>query len=89
MHIDNFIPCAKFDLEDPKQQRECFNWMNLRIIPASKKMSKNAKLPTKAEYIDHVNMCHYFVVENAGLISDSKGLHLLYNTFYRFFNQCP
>jgi len=89
MHIDHFIPCAKFDLEDPAQQRECFNWMNLRTIPASKNLSKNVNLPTKAEYIDHINMCHDFVTENAGLVSDGKALHLMYNTGYRFWNQCP
>jgi len=89
MHIDNYIPCAKFDLEDPEQQRECFNWMNLRIIPASKNLSKNAKLPTKAEYLNHISMFHAFAAENAGFVSDDKALHLMYNTFYRFWNQCP
>jgi len=56
MHIDHFIPCAKFDLSDPEQQKECLSYMNLRIIPASENLSKNAKLPTKSEYINHINM---------------------------------
>jgi len=61
MHIDHFIPCAKFDLSDHEQQKECFNWMNLRLIPASANLSKNAKLPTKTEYMNHINMCLLFV----------------------------
>jgi len=60
MHIDNFIPCAKFDLTDPQQQMECFSWMNLRIMLASENISKNAKLSTKQEHINHVNMCIQF-----------------------------
>jgi len=28
-HIDHIIPCDKFDLSDPKQQEECFNYKNL------------------------------------------------------------
>jgi len=89
MHIDNFIPCAKFDLKDPGQRKECFKWMNQRIIPASENLSKNAKLPTKTEYLNHINMCHDFTMKEEGLTSDGKALHLMYNTVYRFFNQCP
>jgi len=43
-HIDHFISCARFDLSDPEQQRECFNRANLRIMSASENISKNAKL---------------------------------------------
>jgi len=88
MHNDNFIPCTKFDLSDPEQQKECFNWMNLRLIAASANLGKNAKLPIKNEYIDHINMCHDFATENAGLVSNGKALHLTYNTVCRFWNQC-
>jgi len=99
MHIDHFIPCAKFDLNDPEQQRECFNWMNLRIIPASKNLSKNAKLPTMAEYINHINMCYDFITTNGSLLfvgveeisqhgEAHRTLRLLYNTARRFFDMC-
>ena len=30
--VDHIIPCAKFDLTDPEQQRECFNWSNLQPL---------------------------------------------------------
>jgi len=87
MHIDHFIPCAKFDLSNPEQQRECFNWINLRIMPASENISKNAKLPTKAEYIDHVN-CLLFV--GVGEMSKhnkhDEAFKLLHNTACRFFD---
>jgi len=59
-HIDHFTPCARFDLSDPEQQRECFNWANLRIMPPSENISKNAKLPSKAEYRKHIKICLLF-----------------------------
>jgi len=99
MHIDNFIPCAKFDLSDPEQQRECFNWMNLRIIPASENISKNVKLPTKNEYMNHINMCLTFVsnLVRSGRSGEGsqreaseheQAFQLLHNTACRFFNMC-
>jgi len=87
MHIDNCIPCAKFDLSDPEQQRECFYWMNLRIMPASENISKNAKLPTKAEYINHINMCLLFVGTNQ-MSQHEQAFQLLHNTACRFFDMC-
>lgn len=30
--IDHIRPCASFDLTDPDQQMECFNWKNLRPL---------------------------------------------------------
>jgi len=62
--------------------------MNLRILPASENLSKNAKLPTKSEYLNHINMCHDFAAANPGLVSDGKALYLMYETVYRFWNQC-
>jgi transposase-like protein len=29
-HIDHVMPCSSFDLTDPEQQKECFQWSNLR-----------------------------------------------------------
>ena len=42
VHVDHIRPCASFDLRDPKQQRACFNWRNLRLLPAVENMSKNS-----------------------------------------------
>lgn len=28
-HIDHIRPCCSFDLSDPEQQKECFNYKNL------------------------------------------------------------
>ena len=31
-HVDHIKPCASFDLTDPEQQRECFNYKNLQPL---------------------------------------------------------
>jgi hypothetical protein len=43
-HIDHIKPCASFDLSDPDQQKECFNFSNLQPLWAYDNMSKGAKL---------------------------------------------
>ena len=48
-HIDHIIPCASFDLTDEEQQRKCFHYTNLQLLPAIeniKKSDKPLKLPT-------------------------------------------
>ena len=42
-HIDHIRPCASFDLTDPKQQSECFNYKNLQPLWAYQNLSKGAK----------------------------------------------
>jgi hypothetical protein len=42
-HIDHIIPCASFDLTDPKQQAECFHYTNLQPLWAHQNISKGAK----------------------------------------------
>lgn len=39
-HIDHIKPCASFDLTDPEQQRECFNYKNLQPLWAFDNLSK-------------------------------------------------
>jgi len=39
-HVDHRIPCAKFDLSDPQQQRECFHYTNLQPLFAAENLSK-------------------------------------------------
>ena len=43
-HIDHIRPCASFDLTDPEQQRECFHYTNLQLLPALENISKGAKI---------------------------------------------
>ena len=42
-HIDHIRPCASFDLTQPDQQRECFNFKNLQPLWAKDNLSKGAK----------------------------------------------
>jgi len=43
-HIDHIIPCASFDLTDPKQQAKCFHYTNLQPLWAHENLSKGAKI---------------------------------------------
>ena len=42
-HIDHIKPCAAFDLTDPKQQKECFNYKNLQPLWAQDNIKKSDK----------------------------------------------
>jgi len=44
IHIDHIIPCASFDLKDPKQQAKCFHYTNLQPLWAYENLSKGAKI---------------------------------------------
>jgi hypothetical protein len=39
-HLDHIKPCAKFDLTNPTQQRECFHWTNLQPLFAEENLKK-------------------------------------------------
>lgn len=39
-HVDHIRPCASFDLQDPAQQRECFNFKNLQPLFAKENLKK-------------------------------------------------
>jgi len=42
-HLDHKRPCASFDLNDPKQQAECFHYTNLQPLWAKDNLKKGAK----------------------------------------------
>lgn len=42
-HVDHRKPCAKFDLTDPVQQRECFHFSNLQPLFAGDNLRKGDK----------------------------------------------
>ena len=44
-HIDHVIPCASFNLSDPKQQKVCFNWQNLQPLWQKENFTKGKKCP--------------------------------------------
>ena len=43
-HIDHIKACARFDLTDPAQQRECFHYTNLQPLEAIANIKKGAKI---------------------------------------------
>jgi hypothetical protein len=42
-HVDHIRPCAMFDLTQDAQQRECFNWSNLRPLWGVENLRKGSK----------------------------------------------
>jgi len=44
LHIDHIIPCALFDHTNEEEVKKCWNWRNLRYLPAEENMSKKDKL---------------------------------------------
>lgn len=49
-HIDHIIPCAEFDLTDPKQVEECFGYFNLQPLWVRDNLIKNAKTLKQQEF---------------------------------------
>lgn len=43
-HMDHIKPCSSFDLSDPKQRLECFNYRNHQPLWASENFSKGSKI---------------------------------------------
>jgi len=43
-HIDHIKPCSYFDLNDPSEQKKCFNYTNLQPLWARENISKSNKI---------------------------------------------
>jgi len=43
-HIDHIVPCSSFDLSDEDQQRKCFHYTNLQLLPARENLEKSNKI---------------------------------------------
>ena len=43
-HVDHIKACARFDLTDPAQQRECFHYTNLQPLEAIANIKKGKKI---------------------------------------------
>lgn len=43
IHLDHIRPCASFDLTDPRHQRACFNFNNLRPLWPTENQKKGAR----------------------------------------------
>jgi chemotaxis protein histidine kinase CheA len=44
LHIDHIIPCSLFDHTDEEEIKKCWNWRNLRYLPAEENSSKGDAL---------------------------------------------
>lgn len=56
LHIDHIRPCASFDLIDPAQQRLCFNYRNLQLLPATENIRKGDSWSKEAEKVWSAHM---------------------------------
>ena len=45
-HIDHIVPCSSFDFSDEEQQRKCFHYTNLQLLPAHENLAKSNKIFT-------------------------------------------
>jgi len=43
-HIDHIVPCSSFDLSDEDQQRKCFHYTNLQLLPARENLAKSNRI---------------------------------------------
>jgi hypothetical protein len=43
-HIDHIIPCSSFDMLDEEQQRKCFHYTNLQLLPVHENLAKSNKI---------------------------------------------
>jgi hypothetical protein len=44
-HVDHIIPCCKFDMSNPEEQRRCYNWKNLQPLWAVDNIRKGGRVP--------------------------------------------
>ena len=44
LHIDHIIPCSLFDHTNEEEIKKCWNWRNLRYLPAKENISKQNAL---------------------------------------------
>jgi len=53
-HIDHIIPCCSFDMTDEQQQRMCFHYTNLQLLPAKENLEKSNKISYNPSGLQHV-----------------------------------
>ena len=57
--IDYTIPISSFNLEDEKERKKCFNWVNLRPLRKDKNRSKSNKIDYR-QYLFQEIKARYF-----------------------------
>lgn len=70
-HVDHTNPCNNFDLTKLTEQRECFNWVNLRPLTAVKNCSKQDKYYPFLSVLQEVK-AHYFLKNFVNIILNKE-----------------
>lgn len=65
-HIDHYIPCSSYNLENNVDQLECFHWSNLQPLEASSNLRKSNKIPVNARLFRELKM-RVFILSRKGL----------------------
>ena len=55
-HIDHVRPISSFDLSNPKNQYDAFNWTNTQPLLISKNLSKGAKRDLYSEVLQEMKL---------------------------------
>lgn len=62
-HMDHFIPCALFNLENEDELKQCFHWTNIQPLDGQENMRKQDNI-TKEEIEIFEQKLNKFVTEN-------------------------
>jgi len=55
-HLEHVKACCSFNLEDPEEQRKCFNWKNLTCLRADKNIIKGGRRDMFAELMQELRV---------------------------------
>ena len=72
LNVDHIIPCKWFDLTDEMEQRICFNYRNLQLLPWGENSHKYTDLPPENQLIDLFFIIAFNIMEGVGYDPDFR-----------------